>query len=192
MTLDDLARTLVATDARTVLIDGRSGAGKSTMADVLQRLWRSSLVIRLDDIYPGWDGLAWAGEHIRTSLLSPRAEGRLGRWRQWDWVAGAPAGWHDVPADQRLIVEGVGALSAASRGLADIGIWVDAADDVRKERALRRDGDLFRPHWDRWAAQEDVAIARHRPRSVADYRARESADGPTWTLSSARTDDAPA
>lgn len=173
-TLRDIARVLTASDATTVLIDGRSGAGKSTLADQLQDAWDASVVVRLDDIYPGWDGLAWAVEHVRTELLQPRTEGKPGRWRQWDWVAGAHAGWHVVAAAQRLILEGVGALSAGNRALADVGIWVDAPDTARKERALRRDGDTFRPHWDRWAAQEDAIIARFDPYSAADYHVRDS------------------
>lgn len=64
---------------------------------------------------------------------------------------------------QRLVVEGVGALSAANRALADLGIWVDAPAEVRKQRALARDGDTYRPHWDRWAAQEEVFLAALAP-----------------------------
>lgn len=161
-------RRLTDTGAATVLIDGRSGSGKSVLADRLRAGWTGSVVVRLDDVYPGWDGLAWAAEHLRAELLTPRAAGRRGRWRRWDWDTGAAAEWHTVEPGGRLIVEGVGALSPASRALADLGIWVDTPDAERKRRALDRDGDLYRPHWERWAAQEDAFIARHRPREVAD------------------------
>jgi uridine kinase len=166
--VDDVVRRLPATAAGTVLIDGRSGSGKSSLADRLAAVWRDSVVVRLDDVYPGWDGLAWAAEHIRVELLAPRAAGRVGRWRRWDWTVGAAAEWHTVEPGGRLIVEGVGALTAATRALADLGIWVDTPDAERKRRALERDGDTYRPHWDRWAAQEDAFIARHRPHTVAD------------------------
>ncbi|WP_422747584.1 hypothetical protein ACN27E_06575 [Mycobacterium sp. WMMD1722] len=166
--LDDLVRRLTESGAQTVLIDGRSGAGKSMLADRLAASWAAAVIVRLDDIYPGWDGLAWAAEHIRTELLVPRAGGRPGRWRQWDWDRAAPAGVHTVEPGGRLIVEGVGTLTAANRALADFGIWVQTPDADRKRRALERDGDTYRPHWDRWAAQEDAFIARHRPRELAD------------------------
>lgn len=190
MNLDDIAIGLAAADATCVLIDGRSGSGKSMLADRLQRRWASSVVVRLDDVYPGWDGLAWASEHIGTALLEPRAAGRAGRWRRWDWATGTPDGWRSVEPGQRLIVEGVGALSRAHRALADLGIWVDAADAVRKRRALQRDGDTYRPHWDRWAAQEDDFIARSAPRTSADFVATETADGLSWTF--ARNEPGPA
>lgn len=151
-----------------MLIDGRSGSGKSTLATRLEHAWTGSVTVRLDDIYPGWDGLLWAAEHVRRELLAPRAAGRPGRWRGWDWARNAAAGWHTVASGQRLIVEGIGALTPDSRALADLGIWVEADDADRRHRALSRDGDLYRPHWDRWAAQELVFIERYRPRACAD------------------------
>jgi len=30
---------------------------------------------------------------------------------------------------------------------------------VRYERAMARDGDTFRPHWERWAGQEEALLA---------------------------------
>jgi adenylylsulfate kinase-like enzyme len=55
---DDLVRRLTDSGARTVLIDGRSGAGKTTLAGHLRTRWESNVVVALDDIYAGWDGLA--------------------------------------------------------------------------------------------------------------------------------------
>lgn len=176
MELDDLARALDTTGA-TVLIDGRSGAGKSTLATHLGLLRPDALIVRLDDIYPGWDGLAWASEHLRREVLIPRAAGGRSRWRAWDWAADRPAGWHEVAVSRPLIVEGVGALTAASRSIADLGVWVDAEDDLRRTRALTRDGETYAPHWQRWAAQEMAHIAQHRPESSADVIARASENG---------------
>lgn len=180
MALDDILRRL-GTAATTVLIDGRSGSGKSTLAVELHNAWAGSVVVRLDDIYPGWDGLLWAADHVRHSLLEPRAAGNTGRWREWDWATDGPAGWHTIEPGQRLIVEGIGALTPATRALADLGIWVDADDAERKRRALERDGDTYRPHWDRWAAQEDEYITRFQPRVCADLIAQPTTRGFEFT-----------
>ncbi len=169
-----------------MLIDGRSGSGKSTLAQQLCGIWEGSAVLQLDDIYPGWDGLAWATDHIRRQLLEPRAAGRTGRWRRWDWATGAPADWHEIEPTQRLIIEGIGTLTAANRALADLGVWVDTADAERKRRALLRDGDIYRPHWDRWAAQEDEFIARYGPHSVADWIVTETPRGLIWAQGAKR------
>ncbi len=180
MALDDILGRLGPT-ATTVLIDGRSGSGKSTLAVQLHDKWTDSAIVRLDDIYPGWDGLSWAAEHVRRSLLEPRAAGHTGRWRQWDWDTAAPSAWHTVAPGQRLIVEGIGALTPATRALADLGIWVDADGTERKRRALERDGETNRPHWDRWAAQEDAFIARFQPSACADLIAVLTAGGFEFT-----------
>ncbi|CAN5266164.1 AAA family ATPase [soil metagenome] len=164
----DIVRRLVDANALTVLIDGRSGSGKTTLATALQHTWKASVLVHLDDIYPGWDGLQAATEHIHTGVLLPRSEGQPGRWRRWDWTIGAAAEWHSIAPDQPLIIEGAGALTAANRALADFGIWVECPELVRKQRALGRDGAGYAAYWDQWAAQEDDHIAHHQPQSVAD------------------------
>jgi hypothetical protein len=189
--LDEVVRHLLMSAATTVLIDGRSGSGKSTLATQLCRRWSDSELVRLDDIYPGWDGLRWATEHVHSALLRPRAGGRPGRWRSWDWTRQCPGAWHQVDADRRLVVEGVGALTPASRALADLAIWVQADDTDRKRRALRRDGDDFEPHWDRWAAHEDEFISIHDPRRSADLIAVPVPGGFTFVAGGEHDDRQP-
>lgn len=168
-TLAGVVRDLAASSARTVLIDGRSGSGKSTLARQLCRCWAESQLVRMDDVYPGWDGLPWATAHVESSLLAPRADGEPGRWRSWNWVRDQPGVWHVVEPGGRLVVEGVGVLTATSRALVDLAIWVDADDADRKRRALgRRDGDDYASHWDRWAAREEDFLEAHRPSDSAD------------------------
>ncbi len=149
--------------APRILIDGRSGAGKTTLSMLLgERL--DAEVIHLEDIYPGWSGLRQASRHVTENLLSaPRP-----RWQRWDWVADAPAEWHDVSPDRTWIIEGCGSLSVSNRALADMGIWIDADDAVRKHRALARSGETYEPFWQMWADQEQEFIESEHPRGLAD------------------------
>ena len=144
-----------------VLIDGRSGAGKTTLAQRLAPLLGGQLV-SLDDIYPGWDGLAAGSAAVPGMLAGPDAG-----WRRWDWTAGRAAEWHPVDPDRAIVVEGCGAISAASRALATFAIWMDGPADERRARALARDPG-YAPFWDRWAAQEEAHIEREDPRALAD------------------------
>lgn len=152
----------LSSDAR-VLVDGRSGSGKSSLASELVALTPGAQLVRLDDIYPGWDGLKAASDHVVDVVLTDRP-----RWQRWDWVLGEPAEWHELDASRPIVIEGCGALSRRAAERATLRIWVELDDTQRKARALARDGETYAPHWDRWAAQEEAFIAAENPRALAD------------------------
>jgi len=49
-----------------------------------------------------------------------------------------------------------------------VRVWVDAPSDVRYARAMARDGEHYRPHWQRWAAQEESLFTADHTRERAD------------------------
>ena len=156
-----LARLTAGRRPWVLLIDGRSGAGKTVLARRLAASVSDATLVSLDDVYPGWDGLA-AGAAAVPGII------RDGRWRRWNWTADEPGEPASVPRAGSLIIEGCGAISRASRALADHAWWLELDDAERKRRALDRDGDTYAPHWDRWAAQELAFAARENPRELAD------------------------
>ncbi|WP_282837181.1 hypothetical protein [Microbacterium flavum] len=147
-----------------ILIDGRSGSGKTTLAGAVRAAWPGEMsVVALDDIYPGWGGLAEGAATARTAVLEPIAAGRDAHWRRWDWASGEPGTPMTTPAGTPLIIEGCGALTAESAALAPIRVWIESPAQERRRRALARDGETFRPHWEMWAAQEVRHIAADDP-----------------------------
>lgn len=151
-----------------VLIDGRSGAGKTTLAARLAESWSGPVeVVALDDLYPGWDGLEAGAETARTDILEPWHAGLPARWHRWDWSRSMPGESRMTPAGLTLIIEGSGVLTAASAALAPIRVWLESPEPARRERALARDGDTYRPHWERWAGQEVRHLDRDDPRALA-------------------------
>ena len=143
------------------LIDGRSGSGKTELARAIAAAWPEVQLVKLDDFYPGWDGLNTASAMVPQILSSLR-------WQEWNWGTDEPGPWHELDVDRPIVIEGVGALSRASAPLADHTIWVELDDAARKRRALERDGDTYAPHWERWALQELQFIARENPKALAD------------------------
>ncbi|MDQ1583392.1 MAG: hypothetical protein QOF36_1446 [Microbacteriaceae bacterium] len=178
--VEALRRALARTPSPVILIDGSSGTGKSTLATRLVADWPGAVapvLVRMDDIYPGWGGLDAASVHIRDHLLGPRRAGTAARWQRHDWSADVPAEWHDVDAGAPLIVEGCGTVSRDNAALADLRLWLTADPEACKARALARDKGSFDAHWDDWQRQFDRFVARERPESRADLRI-EATDWP--------------
>jgi hypothetical protein len=145
-----------------VLVDGRSGTGKTTLGNaVAERL--GAQIVHLDDVYPGWDGLRAAAEAVVTDVL-----GAPSGYRRWDWEAGGPTDWVPLDPDVPIVIEGCGALSRASAASASLRVWLEADDDTRWQRAIGRDGEVFAREWERWAAQESAFIAAEAPAALAD------------------------
>ena len=97
-----------------ILLDGGSGAGKTSLAARVAASWRATRgeelqVVSLDDVYPGWDGLA-AGSAAVTRILAGSNAG----YRRWDWDRSRPAAWVSVDPHRPILVEGCGALTVAS------------------------------------------------------------------------------
>ncbi|MEJ1155643.1 hypothetical protein [Microbacterium marmarense] len=175
--VEQILNAVVAVDASNpaILIDGRSGAGKSTLAEALVAQWpRAGRVqlVALDSIYPGWDGLADGVSTATEEVLRPHARGLIGVWQRWDWERSEPAEAHAVDPSLPLIVEGSGLLTEKSASLGDIRVWVESPLPSRRARALARDGELYRPHWERWARQEALHLSVDAPESLATHVVR--------------------
>ncbi|GAB3524248.1 chorismate-binding protein [Arthrobacter monumenti] len=154
-----------------IAIDGRSGAGKTTLAvELVARLreYHSVSLFHLEDIYPGWNGLPAGLETYRETVLTPLSLGNDAHWNPWDWEAGAEGAARCTRAAGIVVVEGVGAAHQQARALVDVVIWLEALESDRKQRALARDGDLFAPYWDQWAEQEAALLELDDVAAAAD------------------------
>ncbi|WP_432573269.1 nucleoside/nucleotide kinase family protein [Kineococcus sp. SYSU DK005] len=153
---------------RLLLVDGRSGSGKTDLGGALgSRL--GAPVVHVEDLYPGWDGLAAAVGLLEREVLRPLRAGRVPHPPRWDWAAGRWGPRAPVPAAGTagtVVVEGVGAGCTPVRP--ELLVWVRAPTAVRRRRALARDGAAYAPHWRRWAAQEEELFAAHDVAAAAD------------------------
>ncbi|WP_458112333.1 chorismate-binding protein [Arthrobacter sp. R1-13] len=163
-----------------IAIDGRSGAGKTTIAIELAARLRAHhkvSLFHLEDIYPGWNGLAAGVERYITTVLAPLRSGQAAEWVTWDWEKHYDGDVRVTLPAEIVIVEGVGAASDAARPLLDAVVWAEAPDDERRARALSRDGSTYEPYWDLWAAQEVEWLAADAVLDNVDVRVLNRADG---------------
>jgi len=173
---DELAATvrgrLPACGATTVVaVDGPSGAGKSEVADRLARRLEA-MVLRVDDLVPGWRGLAAMPPIVAHQLLAPVAAGEVAVVRRWNWDDDRPGELLTVLPSRFLVLDGCGSGSRIIRPYLSLLVWVDAPSDVRRERAMARDGEVFEPWWDVWAAQERALFATDQTKAAAEVQLR--------------------
>ncbi|GLU48997.1 hypothetical protein [Nocardiopsis ansamitocini] len=154
--------------ARVVAIEGRSGAGKSFVAALLGSHlgWP---VLHLDDLYPGWTGLAATEALVRRWVVDPLVGGADPYWRRYDWERGEHTEWVRTPVSDGLVVEGCGSGAQGLRPFLAALIWVEAPASLRTRRLdARSDAADYAPHRSMWAAQEDLFYAEHRCNDHAD------------------------
>ena len=162
-----------------VLIDGRSGSGKSTFASLMRNLVfeadrQSPKVIHMDDLYPGWEGLEAGALYLSEQVLRPLNQTGRADWQRWDWSKSKRGGndsgngWRSFDGLNLLIVEGCGSVTEASKDLAELTIWLESENSTRKTRFLSRDGGRFKEHWAQWSAQEDDFYATHKSKQLCE------------------------
>ncbi|GHO50937.1 uridine kinase family protein [Ktedonospora formicarum] len=169
-----------------VALDGRSGTGKSTIANELAKHGDGVVVVG-DDFYSGGDDDVWSGisaeekvakvidwQRMRKQVLEPLLAKRPAHWHPLDfhpergWV-----GWKDetITLEPAPVILLDGAYSARPElaDLVDLAILVEVNDITRRERLILREGPDFMSRWHRlWDPAEDLYFTYIRPRSSFD------------------------
>lgn len=169
--LVELAVRRVPQGPRMVAIDGAAGSGKTSIAAHLAGMLGGQqycVVVHMDDVYAGWDGLAGAPSLLEEQVLAPLGRGEPGRFHRWDWHQRRRGDEVVVPRRDWVIVEGVGSGSRICRPHLAALLFLEADEVVRKERGVERDGESFLSLWDGWARQEAALFSAEQTRRHAD------------------------
>jgi hypothetical protein len=153
---------------RFLAVDGRSGGGKTTVADRLAAAVPGATVVRTDDVAWYHAFFDWA-DLLRDGVLEPLRGGESVAYRPLAWDRRGREGAIVVPAGSPLvIVEGVGAGRRELSDYFDALLWVQADAVQARRRGLERDGPDSADFWVEWQAAEDPFQAAQRPWERAD------------------------
>ncbi|WP_439656554.1 hypothetical protein ACSHWB_29615 [Lentzea sp. HUAS TT2] len=148
-----------------VAVDGRGGAGKSTLAERLRRTVPGSEVVHTDDVawnhaYFDWGGL------LVENVLRPLHRGEAVTFRPPAWAEHGRPGAIQVAAGVGVVwVEGTGIIREQCAPWLDASIWVQGDLDEQERRLTARDGDSAeqRRHVAAWLAEELPFLLREQP-----------------------------
>ena len=154
-----------------VAVDGRSGSGKTTFADLLAKSLDTE-VVHTDDFSTADDPLNWYQAFIDT-VLQPVVEGK----KTLEYYAASDTDktkliTHTVP--DILIIEGVSSSRKEFCDYIDFAIFVETDKEEARVRGIARDISYGRTKedatrvWDFWSSAEDGYEKRDNPKESAD------------------------
>ena len=153
-------------------VDGRSNAGKTTLAARIGRAVPGSAVVHTDDIAWRHSRFGWV-DLLIGGILEPVHHGRAVSYRPPRWAEHGRDGSIEVPAGcALLVVEGDGAGRQEAADLIDALIWVQSDEREAQRRVLARIGKPGEAPtiWDHreWLAEEIPFNAAQRTWERAD------------------------
>lgn len=158
---------------RIIAIDGRAGAGKTTLAKELflaLSAHHEVSVIHLDEIYAGWD-LA-LGQTLTDSLsqiLESFSRNKIATFPIYDWVFGEFDSTREILPGNLIIIEGVGSAQRIVRDVAAATIWIDIDPHVGLRRVLERDGISIENQMKLWQMREEEHFLADATRESVDF-----------------------
>ena len=156
-----------------IAIDGRAGAGKTTLAarffDELS-VDKTVEVIHMDDLYDGWENAL--DEHLTKTLESivnahQKKEGfeiDIFNWQSMSFDSKRQINPVDI-----LILEGVGAGQKVVRDAGATLYWLDIDADDGIARVLKRDGNQIASQMKQWQIAQEIHFLRDMTRENAGH-----------------------
>ena len=150
---------------RVIAIDGRGGAGKTTLAGRLRAVVPGSVVVHTDDIAWNHAYFDWGGV-LAERVLQPLHRGAAVDFRPDAWIAHGRPGSITVPAGTGWVwVEGTGIIREALAQWLDASVWMQGDLDEQERLLAARDGASpeQQEHVANWLREELPFMLRERP-----------------------------
>jgi hypothetical protein len=150
---------------RVIAVDGRGGAGKSTLVERLRAVVPASGTVHTDDVAWNHAYFDWGGLMVEN-ILRPLHRGDAVNFRPQAWIEHDRSGAIRVPAGADVVwVEGTGIIREEFVPWIDASIWVQGDLDEQEDRLVARDGDSAEQqrHVADWLAEELPLLLREQP-----------------------------
>ena len=186
----EIRRLLKSKTPVLIALDGRSGTGKSTLAQAIAGRIESVIVVG-DDFYSGGNDDAWSGfspkekvdkgidwQRMRTQVLEPLLAEKSASWHPLDFLPEIGwIGWKDEVVSLEpapvILLDGVYSTRPELSDLVDLAILVEADDQIRRKRLVVREGQAFMTRWHKlWDSAEDYYFTQICPPSSFDMIVR--------------------
>lgn len=161
-------------------VDGRSGSGKTSLAERIWGAAPASTVVHTDDVAWSQAMFDWT-DLLIGGVLEPVHRGEPVSFRPPAWRERNRAGAIEVPQGRELlIVEGAGAARRELMDLVDAVVWVQSDMAEAERRGIERDGGdaAAVSFWHLWMAEELPFMARQRPWTRANVIAAGTSSVP--------------
>ena len=150
---------------RVIAIDGRGGAGKTTLAERLRRTVPDSVVVHTDDVAWNHAYFDW-GALLAENVLRPLHRGEAVDYRPVAWRDHDRPGSITVAAGADIVwVEGTGIIREDLAPWLDAGMWLQGDLDEQERLLVARDGDspAQQEHVSNWLREELPFLLREQP-----------------------------
>ena len=190
---DRIEALQAATSRLVIAIDGRGGAGKSSLARKVVAALPGAVHVEFDWFHLSKaevrDDQRFDSARLIDEIILPfRAGSRDLECKRYNWgyLSGNPDGLAEEPIRlhgvEVIVLEGCGVLSPELARLFDLRIWLDTPAKEALVRGMRRDIEEYgldparvTAAWEEWAQWEARALAHDNRSLRADIRLTESA-----------------
>lgn len=165
--LVETARVLRDKGQAVVAIDGRCGSGKSTLGELMKRVFDCRL-FHMDDFYlpqkrrtENWMSVPGGNmdlERFRQEVLEPVFAGEEVLYRPFDCGTGSLGGGECFPPKPLTVIEGSYSHHPALEAPYDLKIFLTCDKGEQRRRLMIREGDYFPTFEDLWMPLEEQYI----------------------------------
>ena len=170
-------------DRRTIVaIDGGSASGKTTLSQLLQKLYRCS-VFHMDDFFLRPEQRTAARyseiggnvdrERFLDEVLLPLRRGDTVCYRSFDCATMTLGAEKQVQPENLVIVEGAYAMHPEMAKYYDFSAFLDINPALQRQRILHRNGtEMAQRFFDEWIPQENVYFDKTNIKQRCDLMIR--------------------